>query len=289
MHQLPARIERRVACEPLDRPAAGGGEAVVDLGGLFGDMDVQRPGAAFRERADRLGARRAQRMDRDAGVDERAPDRALQRQHILDAGREAALIPAQLRRGEAGAFVQHRQQRQADAGVRGRVGECLRHRRRVGVAAAVQVVLQVVELADVRVAAGKKLEVEVRGDRPQLGRRDAQCDAVHAVAPRPEVVVRRVTAFGQASEGALEGVAVRVDHAREHRTGNRLGVVGRGDIGHDLGPGAVGAGHEQHTLAPAPTEPGTGRPQPPAHGCHPISVSTSDRSTGNTVAARGSS
>ena len=228
-------------------------------------------------------------MDRDAGVDERPTDRALQRQHVGDAGREAALVGAQLRRREAGALVQHRQQRQADAGLRGRVGERLRHRRRIGVAAAVVVVLQVVELADLGVAAGEQLDVQVRRDRAQLLRRDAQRDAVHAVAPRPEVVVRRVAAFGEAGEGALEGMAVRVDQARQHRAGERLDAFGCGDIGHDLGPAAIGADAEQHAVAPAPADPGAGRPQPLAHGCHPISVSASARSTGNTVAARVSS
>ena len=41
----------------------------VDLGGLFGDVDVHRAVHVFgeaRKRADRLGRRGAQRMDRDA-------------------------------------------------------------------------------------------------------------------------------------------------------------------------------------------------------------------------------
>ena len=37
---------RPLARQPFDRPRAGGGQAVVDLGGLLGDVDVDRPGVA---------------------------------------------------------------------------------------------------------------------------------------------------------------------------------------------------------------------------------------------------
>ena len=44
-----------------------------------------------------------------------------------------------------------------------------------------------------------------------------------------------------------------------------------------------------YAVAPAPVEPRARRPEPMTHGCHPLSVSASERSTGNTVAARVSS
>ena len=50
---------------------------------------------------------------------------------------KAPLIVAQVGGGEAGALVQHRQQRQADAGIGGGVGQRPRHRQRIGVRAAV--------------------------------------------------------------------------------------------------------------------------------------------------------
>ena len=102
--------------------------------------------------------------------------------------------------------------------------------------------------------------------------------------------MRRVAAFGEAGEGALEGMAVRVDQARQHRAGERLDAFGRGDVGRDLGPAAVGAGAEQHTLAPARRR--ARRAAPTSRWLtarHPISVPASARSTGNTVAARVSS
>ena len=145
---------------------------------------------------------------------------------------KATLIVAQVGSGEAGALVQHRQDRQADAGIGGGIGERPRHRQRIGVLAAVAVAAQVVELADMGVAAAQQLEVELRRDRAQLLRADAQRDRVHPVAPRPEVVARRVAPLGQADEGALEGVAVRVDDAGEQRPGDDARARGRErDIG----------------------------------------------------------
>ena len=73
VHELPARVEPGVLCQPLDRPHAGGGQAIVDLGGLFGDVDVDRPGArAFGHARHRLRPRRPQRMDRHAARNTKA-------------------------------------------------------------------------------------------------------------------------------------------------------------------------------------------------------------------------
>jgi len=55
---------------------------------------------------------------------------------------EAALVVAQPQLGEPRALVQHRQQRQADARLGGRVGQRPRQRERILVRAAVAVVLQ---------------------------------------------------------------------------------------------------------------------------------------------------
>jgi hypothetical protein len=58
--ELPAPIEQPLARQPRDRPRAGRGEAVLDLGRLLGDVDVDRPGEALglaRELGDRSGAR----------------------------------------------------------------------------------------------------------------------------------------------------------------------------------------------------------------------------------------
>ena len=70
--ELPARVEASFANEPFDRPSAGRADALVDLAGLLGDVDVDRPGEAIgerRQRRDRCRAGRAQRVDREPGID----------------------------------------------------------------------------------------------------------------------------------------------------------------------------------------------------------------------------
>ena len=170
------------------------------------------PGAAARSewiaRPASTPGRRASAMRRDAA-------------HV--GGRvegEAALLGPQRAAVEAAALVEHRQDREADAGVGGGVGERPRERERiVGVGRAVLAVLQVMELADLRVAAAQQLDVEMGGDRAQRLRRDAGRDRVHARAPRPEIVVfaAALAPFGEARERALERMAVRIDEARQHR------------------------------------------------------------------------
>ena len=65
-----------------------------------------------------------------------------------------------------------------------------------------------------------------------------------------------------AGEGALEGVAVRVDDAGQQRPGENARACGRErDVGRHLGPAAVGAGAQQHVLAPAVGQPGERRPE----------------------------
>ena len=279
------------------RARARGGEAVVDLGGLLGDVDVDRAGVALQSRAQRVDRRRrrgAQRMDRHAGLHVRQrPARARRRAAPapLDtsvakrrwSGRSCGCVkPA--RSYSTGSSV-----RPMPVG-RGGVGQRAAHGQRVGVGAALGVVVQVVELADLRIAAAQQLRIQLRRHGAQLCRRDAQRHAVHAVAPGPEVVVLAAAAFGQAGEGALEGVAVRVDQAGQHRAGQHGGLRRRGRAGVDLGPVAVGIGAQQHGVVPAPVDPGARCPQQRScgHGCQSSIVCTSRRSSGVTSAARSS-
>ena len=85
--ELPARIEQALARQPFDRPRAGGGEAVAHLRRLLGDVDVDRPGEALGQPAqlgDRLGAGGAQRMDRQAGAEQRPARRRDRRGRLPD-------------------------------------------------------------------------------------------------------------------------------------------------------------------------------------------------------------
>ena len=151
----PALVE-----QPFDRPRAGPGQAVLDLLHLLGDMDVDRPVRRQRgDGAEFLRRHRAQAVRRDADdglVDSATAIRGCSRAsrakpiEIVD---ESPL--AFVRRGaaEAGMRVEHRQQRQADAGLVGRGGDALGHLGEVGIGRAVAVVMQVVELADAGEAA----------------------------------------------------------------------------------------------------------------------------------------
>ena len=294
VHELPAGVEQALAGQPFDRARARQGHAVVDLGHLLGHVDVHRPRVTLQglgQGVQRGRRRGAQRVDGHARVhpwQRPGPDAVAQAQHARHVGGEAALVGSQLRLREAGALVQHRQQCQADAGGLRGLRQRAAHGQLVGVGGAIGLVVQVVELADLRVAAGQQLGVQVRGHGLQLLGRDAQGHPVHAVAPAPEVVVRAVAPLAEAHERALEGVAVGVDQARQHRASDALGLRGRRGAGRDGGPAALGVHLQQHRVGPGAAHPGAGRPQPPAHaaGFHCSIVCTSRVNKGVTVAAR---
>src|SRR5690606_33240791 len=119
---------------------------------------------------------------------------------------------------ETAAHVQHRQQRDADAGVGRGAQQRARHRRRILVAAATRRVVQVVELADAGVAGLEHLRVQLRRDRVQRVRVEALGHAVHGLAPGPERLLGIALALGHAGHRPLERVGVQVRDAgeREH-------------------------------------------------------------------------
>ena len=274
MHQLPARIQAVIGQE-VQRPLAGGGEAVVHLLHLLGDVDVDGDVGIADQGLDLthvLGVGRPQRVQRHARPHQRQARRVDALASVPHPGRIGAETPlrlAQLGLGEARVGVEHRQQREADSHLLRRLGEREGHRQLVLVGRAVLAVVQVVELADLRVAAGQQLGVELCRDGLQLARRDAQRDAVHAIAPGPEVVRLAVALLGQTDEGALERMAVRVDQTGQHRAveAPRLrGRLGRGHARPDLDPMPVGIGAQQHVRLPASVQPRQRRMEDrPAH------------------------
>ena len=225
-----------------------------------------KPSASASQLCDRRRRGGAQRVDREAGAHAAGarlasmPSRRVQT--LARRAGEAALVVAQRRLREAGALVQHRQQRQADAGLAGGVGQRPRQLERVGVRRAVGVVLQVVELADLRVAAAQQLDVQLRRDRAQLLRRDAQRDAVHAVAPRPEVVVRtrRAARPGRRRRAGTRGCA-RSTRPGSSRAGEHGGVGRRSRRRASRSTQRPSAPtSQQHAVAPAAGQPGARRP-----------------------------
>ncbi len=116
--------------------------------------------------------------------------------------------------------IKDRQQGQADAGLRGRGGDPFRHLGEVGVRPSVEIVVEIVELADARKAGFQHLHIKLRGYGLDLPGRHRQSEAVHHLAPAPEAVRAGAARFGKASHAALEGVAVQIGHA-----GNEEGVA----------------------------------------------------------------
>ena len=202
---------------------------------------------------------RAQRMHGHAGR-QRAVGlllhRLVQGHHILGMALEGLLVRPQGRLMEARPLVQHRQQGQADADFGRRVDQRLGHGHRVITGPCSGGMAQVMELADFGVAAAQQLGIELGRHRPQLGRRDGAGHPVHAVAPAPEIVLALLAPLGQAGKGALEGVAVAIDQARQHRPGQDGGAGRRRGVGLDAGPAAVGTGFQQHGITPATGQPG---------------------------------
>ena len=263
MHQLPAGVEQALLRQPGDRALAGGGEAVVDLGSLLGDMEVDRPGKACGQLAQplhRRGCRRPQGVQRQPGLQQRPAagrDALGGGPHAVGGAGEAPLVVAQGGLAETGALVQRGHQRQAQTGRGGGVGQGPAQRQRVGIGPAVRVVLQVVEFTDLGVAAAQQFEVQHRGDGLQLIGRDAQGHAVHAVAPRPEVVGRGLAPLGQPGEGTLEGMAVGIDQAGQQRATQHLRAGRRlRHAGGDGSPTAVWADLQQHVGLPVVLRPG---------------------------------
>ena len=151
--QRPAPVGRVVVEQPLDRPPAGGGHDLLDLGDLLGEVHVQRPlRPQRRAERQRLGADRAQRVRRhaDSGVGRQVAERRLggveQADEAVGIGAEPLLPGAERPAIEAAELIMHRQERQADAGAARRGGDALRHLGDVVVGAAAGPVVEVVEL-----------------------------------------------------------------------------------------------------------------------------------------------
>ena len=102
-----------------------------------------------------------------------------------------------------------------------------RHRRRLVVCPAVGLMVQVMELDHRGVAALEQLDIQLGRDRPLLVGCDLSRERVHRVAPSPEARLVRTQPLGQPGQGALEGVAVQIDHAGDDDAVDPLGVSRR--------------------------------------------------------------
>ena len=218
MHQRPARVDIDVAEQPLDRPRTTDGEAILHLADLFGDVDVharvaRQRGDHFGDRLRRDGAQAVQGATDAQGLVLLRAQCLRQAQVGIDIVSEAPLALDQRPAIEAAGHVQHRQQGHADAGIARRGDQRLRHRGRIRIRRAVGRVMQVMELADRRVAGFEHLDVKLRGYRMQRFRIEARGHAVHGFAPGPEAVRGIGLALGESGHRALEGMRVQVRDA----------------------------------------------------------------------------
>ncbi len=260
MDETPARIHGHVVQQPLHGPLATPGDAVMNLLRLFGNVDMHRRAGsdgvqALQCRVQAVGRHGAQGMRREA---QHAALRAHhgrealeQREHVVGAVQETPLALARRLAAEAAGLVEHRQQRDADAGTPCRAQQRERHLGVVGIGAAAFGVVQVMELAHRRVARLQHLHVEPGGDRLQRRGRHARGEAVHQVAPAPERVVAGSAELGQAGEGALEGMGMQVGQARQQRTACARHGRRRCTVRLHVGDAPVFAPAQQHVFCPA--------------------------------------
>ena len=101
-----------------------------------------------------------------------------------------------------------------------------RHLAEIGVGPAVDVVVQIVELADGGEAGLQHFQIGEGGDRLDVVGRKALQEVVHHLAPGPEAVGGRTAPLGEPGHAALEGVAMQVRQA------------GNGDAGDAISTGA---------------------------------------------------
>jgi hypothetical protein len=107
----------------------------------------------------------------------------------------------------------------------------------VGIGRAIDVVMQVVELADRGEPGLQHLHVDEGRDRLDVVGRQLREEAVHHLAPGPETVGPRSAPFGEPGHGALEGMAVQIRNA------------GHRDASDSLGASVIGSAHDRNNRA----------------------------------------
>ena len=221
VHQGPAWIDGEVLQQPFHRARTQQRYAVLHFTDLFSDMDMHGHVAGqcrqhfahrrFRHRTQAVeGATDAQAiiLPRTQGFDQ-----AQERIHTV-----AETLLARIQRApvKTAGHVQHRQQSHADAGIACGSNQRPRHRGRIGIGAAIRLVMQVMEFAHAGVAGFQHFRIQLRGHRIGAFRGHARGEAVHGFAPGPETVLRLGLVFGQARHGALEGMGMQIGDAGQH-------------------------------------------------------------------------
>ena len=255
--EAPASVEIGVLQQPFDRPSTGPGQAVVHLAHLLGDVNMDRPVAGERHERGQLLRRdgaQAVRRHPEIGVVELGGERAGALEHAgeqIEVGNETPLLRLRRRACEAGMGVQYREQRQPNAGRVAGGANPRGHLGRIGIGRSVQVMVQVVELADAGEARLQHLDIGLRGDRFGVVGRHRKGETVHRFPPAPEAVDAGAAGLGEAGHATLKRVRMEVRHAGQ---GDGMPLVARARcaVGDDRGDPA-GRQLDPHILQPAAT------------------------------------
>ena len=228
------------------------------LGHLFRQMHVQRrmraQGGGAGEVFGRDGAQ-AVRGNADAGIGGQGakgsfgtfhqPGEAV---HVIA---EADLSRPQRPPVAAAILIEHRQQRQADAGCGSRRCDAGGHFGKVSIGLTARLVMDVVELHIGGIACLQHLHLHEGGNRFHILRRQLVEKAEHQLAPGPETVPRiRSPPLGQSRHGALEGVGMQVGRGRQQQAKAHSILFGLRSGGH-MAHLAIRGDMHRHAACPA--------------------------------------
>ena len=104
-------------------------------------------------------------------------------------------------------------------------GDARRHFADVAIGRTVDIMMQIVELADRGKARLQHFHIGEGGDRLDLVGGEAIEKPVHHLAPGPEAVGCRPAALGEPGHPALEGVAVQIGQAGDGDAPHQLSAV----------------------------------------------------------------
>ena len=112
--------------------------------------------------------------------------------------------------------IEHRKQRHSDADAARRGQNTAGHFRRLRVRRTIGRVMEVVELGDGGEASLQHLDIGCAATASTSSGDIIEREAIHGLAPRPELVVPVAPDFGKSGHCALEGVAVQIRRPRAH-------------------------------------------------------------------------
>ena len=133
--------------------------------------------------------------------------------------------PAAVEHRQSLLHIERRQERDREPARLGGGEAAKPHLGRIGIGAAVGLVMEVVKLPDGGIAGLRHLDIGLGGNGLKFIRIHLQRKAVHGVAPGPEEAIVGARALGQAGDRPLMGMAVDVGHTRQCQATDPLGTL----------------------------------------------------------------